>query len=61
VVGIGFVSLFFGGLASAALYLPIMAGLPSSAIDIVNAAIALFITARSAWVDRLLRLGNAPS
>jgi simple sugar transport system permease protein len=38
-----------------------MAGLPSSAIDIVNAAIALFITAKSAWVDRLLRLGNAPS
>ena len=61
VVGIGFVSLFFGGLASAALYLPIMAGLPSSAIDIVNAAIALFITAKSEWVDRLLRLGNAPS
>jgi general nucleoside transport system permease protein len=61
VVGIGFVGLFFGGLASAALYLPIMAGLPSAAIDIVNAAIALFITAKSDWVDRLLRLGRAPS
>ena len=57
----GFVSLFFGGLASAALYLPVMAGLPSAAIDIINAAIALFITAKSEWVDRLLRLGNAPS
>ena len=49
------------GVASAALYLPIMAGLPASAIDIVNAAIALFITAKSEWVDRLLRLGKAPS
>ncbi len=47
-------ALFFGGLASAALYLPIMAGLPSAAIDIINAAIALFITARSARVDRVL-------
>lgn len=47
-------ALFFGGLASAALYLPIMAGLPAAAIDIVNAAIALFITARSGLLDRLL-------
>ncbi len=60
-------ALFFGGLASAALYLPIMAGLPSAAIDIINAAIALFITARSARIDRLIgrvtggagRSGNA--
>lgn len=47
-------ALFFGGLASAALYLPIMAGLPAAAIDIVNAAIALFITARSGFLGRLL-------
>lgn len=61
VVGIGVVSLFFGGLASAALFLPIMAGLPAAAIDIVNAAIALFITAKSGFVDRLLRFGTRPS
>ncbi len=46
------VALFFGGLASASLYLPVIAGLPSAAIDMVNAAIALFITAR-AWPRRL--------
>ena len=61
VAGIGFVSLFFGALASAALYLPIMAGLPAAAIDIVNAAIALFITAKSDWVDRLFGIRKAPS
>lgn len=60
VAGIGLIGLFFGGLASAALYLPIMAGLPAAAIDIVNAAIALFITAKADWVDRLLRFGRAP-
>lgn len=54
VVGTAFVSLFFGGLASAALFMPIMAGLPAAAIDIVNAAIALFITAKSNIIDRLL-------
>lgn len=53
-------ALFFGGLASAALYLPIMAGLPAAAIDIVNAAIALFITARSGWLDRLMN-GRRPA
>jgi len=46
------VALFFGGLASASLYLPVIAGLPSAAIDMVNAAIALFITSR-AWPTRL--------
>ena len=50
------VSLFFGGLASAALYLPVIAGLPAAAIDILNASIALFITARSGLLDRLLRM-----
>ncbi len=56
VVGTALVALFFGGLASAELYLPIMAGLPAAAIDIVNAAIALFITAKSAWLERLFGL-----
>ena len=55
------VSLFFGGLASAALYLPILAGLPAAAIDIFNASVALFITARSGLLDRILRLAKLPS
>jgi len=53
VAGTVVAALFFGGLASAAVYLPIMAGLPSSAIDIINAAVALFITAKTnvrAWI-----------
>jgi simple sugar transport system permease protein len=58
ILGTAVVSLFFGGLASAALFLPIMAGLPSAAIEIINAAIALFITARSQFVERLVRLGR---
>ena len=58
VVGTAIAAIFFGGLASAALYLPIMAGLPAAAIDIINAAIALFITARSRLVDRLLGAGG---
>ena len=49
------VALFFGGLAAAGLYLPVLAGLPAAAIDIINAAIALFITAR-AWPKRLTGL-----
>ncbi|HTI00106.1 MAG TPA: ABC transporter permease [Acidisoma sp.] len=54
------VALFFGGLASASLYLPVIAGLPSAAIDMVNAAIALFITSRVApW--RLVRLPRSRS
>ncbi|MDW9371565.1 ABC transporter permease [Sinorhizobium meliloti] len=61
VVGTAAAGVFFGGLASAALYLPIMAGLPAAAIDIINAAIALFITARSKLVDQVLRLGGRPS
>jgi len=61
IVGTGVVSLFFGGLASAALYLPIMAGLPAAAIDIVNAAIALFITARAGFLDKLFNIGRRPS
>lgn len=58
VIATALVALFFGGLASAALYLPVMAGLPSAAIDIVNAAITLFITAKSGFIDRVLRLGR---
>lgn len=58
VLGTAVAAIFFGGLASAALYLPIMAGLPSAAIDIINAAIALFITARSTFIDKVLRLGG---
>ncbi|ASP86828.1 ABC transporter permease (plasmid) [Sinorhizobium meliloti] len=61
VVGTAAAAVFFGGFASAALYLPIMAGLPAAAIDIINAAIALFITARSKLVDQVLRLGGRPS
>ena len=58
VAGMAAVSLFFGGLASAAIYLPILAGLPAAAIDVVNASIALFITARSGVAERILRLGR---
>ncbi len=58
VVGTAVAAIFFGGLASAALYLPIMAGLPAAAIDIINAAIALFITARSNVLGKLLRIGG---
>jgi len=42
------VSIFFGGLAAASLYLPVIAGYPAAAIEIINAAITLLITAR-AW------------
>jgi simple sugar transport system permease protein len=52
VLATAFVAVFFGGLAAAGLYLPVLAGLPAAAIDIINAAIALFITAR-AWPQRL--------
>ena len=47
VAGVVVVSVFFGGLAAASLYLPVIAGLPAAAIDVINAAIALFITARA--------------
>ena len=58
---VGVVALFFGGLAAASLYLPVIAGLPAAAIDIINAAIALFITARS-WpqLPRLIRYRRTP-
>lgn len=54
------VSLFFGGLAAAGLYLPVLVGLPAAAIDIINASIALVITAR-AWprLARVFRRGAA--
>ena len=55
VLATAFVAVFFGGLAAAGLYLPVLAGLPAAAIDIINAAIALFITAR-AWPKRFTSL-----
>lgn len=61
IVGTAIAALFFGGLASAALFLPVLAGLPSAAIDIINASIALFITARTKAFDRLRRLFRRPS
>ena len=53
--------MFFGGLASAAIYLPILAGLPAAAIEIFNASVALFITAKSGLLDRLLRMAKLPT
>jgi simple sugar transport system permease protein len=60
VAGTAIVSLFFGGLAAAGLYLPVLVGLPAAAIDIINASIALVITAR-AWprLARVFRRGAA--
>ena len=59
ITGTGIVALFFGGLAAASLYLPVLAGLPAAAIDIINAAIALFITARTVpGLARLARLNE---
>ena len=46
-------ALFFGGLAAAGLYLPVVAGLPAAAIDFINASITLLITAR-AWPHNVL-------
>ncbi len=54
------VSVFFGGLAAASLYLPVIAGLPSAAIGVINAAIALVITAR-AWPRNRRWFGRAPA
>lgn len=47
VPGVAAAAIFFGGLASANLYLPVIVGLPAAAIDVLNAAIAIFITARA--------------
>lgn len=58
ITGTAVAALFFGGLAAAGLYLPVLVGLPAAAIDIINAAIALFITAKvgpGAWLMRLRR------
>jgi ABC-type uncharacterized transport system permease subunit len=60
ITGTAIVAFFFGGLASAALFLPVMAGLPSAAIDIINAAIALFITAKSRFIDGFTRAWRRP-
>ena len=48
-------ALFFGGLFSSTLFLPILAGLPASAIDLFNAAIALLITARLSLGGKIRR------
>jgi simple sugar transport system permease protein len=45
------------------LYLPVIAGLPAAAIDIINAAITLLITARAwpqNWFARRTRAVAAP-
>jgi simple sugar transport system permease protein len=59
ILGTAVVSLFFGGLAAASLYLPVIVGLPAAAIEVINASIALLITARvwPRWLARL-RLGR---
>jgi ABC-type uncharacterized transport system permease subunit len=58
VTGCALAAFFFGGLAAAGLYLPTVAGYPAAAIDVLNAAIALLITARpelnSGWLRRVL-------
>ncbi len=54
IVGTAISALFFGALASAALYLPVMVGMPAAAIEVINASIALFITCRAKWLDKLL-------
>ncbi len=54
IVGTAVSALFFGALASAALYRPVMAGMPAAAIEVINATIALFITSRAKWLDKLL-------
>ena len=51
-------AIFFGGLAAASLYLPVIAGFPAAAIDMINAAITLLITAR-AWPAFLRRKPTA--
>lgn len=61
VPGVAAAAIFFGGLASANLYLPVIAGLPAAAIDVLNAAIAIFITARASlpikrWIPTKKRL-----
>ena len=52
-------ALFFGGLFSSSLFLPILAGLPASAMELLNAAIALLITARLAIGGRLSKILEA--
>lgn len=65
VPGVVAAALFFGGLAAASLHLPIMAGLPSAAIDVINAAIAMLITAKASprlpFPGRLLRFRSKAS
>ncbi|TAM70433.1 MAG: ABC transporter permease [Microbacteriaceae bacterium] len=46
IVGVAFAAFFFGALAAAIQFLPIVTNLPSSALDILQGLIALLITAR---------------
>lgn len=59
VPGVVLAALFFGGLSSAVLFLPIVTPLPRSALDLLEGLIALLITARLyvpgfilRWLDR---------
>ena len=59
VPGVVMAALFFGGLSSAVLFLPIVTPLPRSALDLLEGLIALLITARLyvpsfilKWLDR---------
>jgi ABC-type uncharacterized transport system permease subunit len=55
VPGVVLAALFFGGLQSAVLYLPIVTPLPRSALDLLEGLVALLITARPplpGWLQR---------
>lgn len=59
IIGVVFSSLFFGALAAAIQYLPIVTDLPRSALDVLQGVVALLITVqlRSSWLTR--RAGKA--
>lgn len=55
VAGVVLAAVFFGGLHAAVLYLPIVTDLPTSALDLLNGVVALFITVSVvpvAWLRR---------
>jgi simple sugar transport system permease protein len=49
-------ALFFGGLSSAILYIPIVTALPHSAFDLLNGVVAMLITVRLVSMPRLRSL-----
>ncbi len=51
ITGVAFAALFFGALAAAIQFLPIVTNLPTSALEILQGLVALFITAklRASW------------